>query len=178
MEIDPLPSPHTPPQNHTNACQLLTEMQISILIVVTSLGGIHGVLFAASIATSLINLGLDILLKVKGCSIFYPSIKRNTKKYNYLAKQVAEQMRLMNVDWKRGKRSEKVDIESDSNWLVFIVIPSTIDFESITIVDFYRFKISIGFNVHNDFYRIMVIKHYLVLKAFSSTTIFLYIRQY
>ncbi|KAK3756003.1 hypothetical protein QZH41_013190 [Actinostola sp. cb2023] len=61
---------------------------------------IHGALFAASIATSLISLGIDVLIKVKGCSIFYPSIKRYLKEFDRRKKTVGRYMLINNKVWK------------------------------------------------------------------------------
>jgi Flp pilus assembly protein TadB len=66
-------------------------------------GGIHAVLFGVSVATSLINLGLDIILKVKGCCFFYRSICRNTKEYNRRSKALGRQIKSINREWKIGR---------------------------------------------------------------------------
>ncbi|XP_031573061.1 uncharacterized protein LOC116307060 [Actinia tenebrosa] len=92
-------------------------------IVKESKRGIHAVLFGASIATSLINLGLDIILKVKGCCVFYKSICRDTKEYNGRSRALARQMNAINLEWRRVRLlRDWIKASNDKNAEIWIEV--------------------------------------------------------
>ena len=73
-------------------------LQITFMLCSKSLiFSLGGALFALSVATSLVNLGLDVILKVKGCCFFYRSICRNTKEFNRRSKKLAADMKKLNI---------------------------------------------------------------------------------